>query len=133
MIDQNNVEPLCNLCGLTCVLGHDRIQDDPGCGPHGLIDQSVSGGYESTAGNGRGALDDMTWYRFSLCEFCLDWLFSQFKIAIKTGYYGGGCDDDEVPAWKPASQRVAEDDWRGMKKEFFEEHARRLSARNTKT
>ncbi len=42
--------------------------------PHGLVDASVQGGYESYH------LFDMSTYTFSLCEKCLRVLFNQFKI-----------------------------------------------------
>lgn len=141
-------DKLCNLCGLTCNIGP---KDSPASGPHGLIDAAVIGGYESTPGNGHGALDDMDRYRFSLCEFCLDWLFSQFKIPVAMDapmndfllQPGESIDDaldkrgwvqimevPQPPPWKPAAQRVAEDDWRQWKKEFYEEAARRAAARS---
>lgn len=117
--------PLCNLCALSCVLG-----DEPCRAPHGLVDVSVSGGYESTPGNGHGALDDCQRYTFSLCEFCLDWLFSQFKIQAATDNYMTG--EHEKP-WRPAAQRVAEDEWRRMKPEFRAEYERRLVARGCRS
>jgi hypothetical protein len=122
----DEVAPLCNLCGLTSVLGHE---DSPAAGPHGLIDCTVYGGYESTPGNGYGALDDCTKYTFSLCEFCLDWLFQQFvKPVAISGYAGEGAEQ-----WKPAASRVAEDDWREMKTEFRTEHERRAAARRSRS
>lgn len=143
-------DTLCNLCGLSCSLGP---KDSPAYGNHGLIDTTVIGGYESTPGNGWGALDDMDRYRFSLCEFCLDWLFSQFKIpvamdgpmndyllqpgeSIEDGLNKRGVvqlmEVPQPPPWKPAAQRVAEDDWRKMKQEFFEEAVKRSNARNNR-
>lgn len=62
----------CNLCGLSCMLGDSRQA--------GGICAIAEGGYFSTPGNGYGALDDMTQYRFQLCEFCLDWLFQKMQI-----------------------------------------------------
>jgi hypothetical protein len=70
---------LCNLCALSCDLPTGPA-DDPKPDPHGLIEKEVLGHYASTPGNGHGALDDTTAYKFSLCEWCLDWLFTQFKI-----------------------------------------------------
>jgi len=140
-------EILCNLCGLTCALGQGRWRDN-----HGLIDASVCGEYESTPGNGWGALDDMTRHRFSLCEFCLDWLFSQFRIPVavddpsddflvregetlmeaveKRGRAKYGPSDPEPP-WAPASVRVERDAWRVPKwiALFRAEKARRDAAR----
>jgi hypothetical protein len=145
MSEENDVS--CNLCGLSCVLGS---AGSPSRGPHGLIDATVSGGYESTPGNGCGALDDMTRHRFSLCEWCLDWLFVQFKIPVAVddpmndfvlregethddGLRRMGCvrlaGHQDVPQWRPAAQRVAEDEWRSAKVEFAAEKKRRDVAR----
>lgn len=145
----------CNMCGEPCELRiykeykvdektnqiicefDGEVVDDAA----GLIDCKVSGGYHSTAGNGYGALDDSTSYRFSLCEFCLDWLFDQFKIHPATSnyvadlfkihsatsdYVAGGISDEP---WKPAAKRVKEDDWRRMKEGFFKEYHRRAALR----
>jgi hypothetical protein len=124
-------EVLCNLCGLSCKFG---CKENEMFGPHGLIKQAVYGGYESTAGNGHGALDDTTGYRFSLCEFCLDWLFGKFKVPVETFEYDcfDGSDLMETEAWKPADQRVREEEWRKDKKEFFEEFEKRNKARSIK-
>ena len=62
----------CNLCGRS--MGLDDPSPDAAA-PHGLVNASAVGGYCSTPGNGSGALDDLDCYTFSLCEFCLDWLF----------------------------------------------------------
>jgi hypothetical protein len=117
-----NKDPICNMCGLSCTIGHvESIRE-----PSGLIDQSVSGGYPSTPGNGYGALDDTTSYRFSLCEFCLDWLFSQFTVLPTTSNY---MDGDDTGPFRPAQQRVAQDEWRKSKQEFYDEFKRRNKAR----
>ncbi len=121
---ESEPEHLCNLCGLTCSLGVSPHIDRRG----GLIEATISGGYESTPGNGYGALDDMTWYKFSLCEFCLDWLFSQFKIPVSTGEPGTLA--EVVPPWKPAAERVAEDKWRKWKTEFTFEALQRAMVRS---
>lgn len=121
-------DPICNLCGLSCVFEKDCY--GPGLDAiGGLINAKVDGGYESTPGNGHGALDDGTSYHFSLCEFCLDWLFSQFEIPVKVDCYMG---PEDIAAWRPAAQRVAEDDWRRMKDAFRTEYERRIVGRNTK-
>lgn len=109
----------CNMCGESCVIGWD---DD------GLIDCEVEGNYHSTPGNGDGALDDMTAYKFSMCEFCLDWLFCQFKIAPTVRDYVY----NQPETWKPAAERVANDDWRRMKDKFFAEYNRRNLLRGQK-
>ena len=114
----------CNLCGLSCVLrGSAADLSEHG----GLIAARVSGGYDSTPGNGCGALDDTTAYTFSMCEFCLDWLFAQFKIPVATTMYMDGDVPDEP--WRPAAERVATDGWRRMKDAFTVEAARRDAAR----
>ena len=96
---------------------------------HGMIDAHVSGGYESTPGNGHGALDDCTTYTFSLCEFCCDWLFQQFKIKPTiTDYCHGG--EKKKDEWRPASVRVRDDEWRRQKEEFYNEEVRRNFARS---
>ncbi len=119
---------LCNLCGLSLVLepnsGFSEI--------HGLVNCKVSGGYDSTPGNGSGALDDTHQYKFSLCEFCLDWLFIQFKIPVEISDYMGTGSNSQKLEWVSAENRVSNDDWRGMKKEFFEEFKKRNRARMKK-
>lgn len=69
----------CNLCGQSC-----HLPGAPDAGPHGLLEVSVNGSFDSTPGNGHGTLDDMTSYTFSVCEFCLDFLFSNMRIAPTT-------------------------------------------------
>jgi hypothetical protein len=107
----------------------------------GLLRQIVRGGYSSTAGNGDGALDDGTSYRFSLCEFCLDWLFAQFKVPVETSDYSINFSEDfsardtfdRDPVrepWEPAHVRVARDEWRRGKEQFCEEAERRSIARS---
>lgn len=61
---------LCNFCGETCVMNANNIYKDI-CG---LINCSVFGAFASDL------LDDETSYTFSLCEFCLEHLFSLFNI-----------------------------------------------------
>lgn len=114
----------CNLCGLPC-----GCEDDADMG---LVDAKVYGGYESTPGNGNGALDDCNVYTFSLCEFCLDWLFANCRIPPKIEHYSAfDVHDtmDEGTQFRPAGQRVAEDEWRRGKEAFFAEADRRTAAR----
>lgn len=123
----NKKETICNFCGLSCDLYGsipEEIRE-----PCGLIDAKVSGGYESTPGNGFGALDDCTQYKFSLCEWCLDWLFQQFQIPPAVNGIGAF---SGIEKWKPAAQRVKEDDWRSLKEEFRIEHERRNQARQNR-
>lgn len=122
MSDESNTERLCNLCGLSCWLREGQHVE-----LGGLIKATATGGYFSTPGNGVGALDDTVAYRFSLCEFCLDWLFGRFVVPVAVTDYM--LDDTPVEAWKPAAERVAADDWRKMKQEFTDEAARRAAAR----
>lgn len=109
---------LCNLCSLSCEIGeYDN---------YGLLNAEVSGGYESTPGNGNGALDDTMKYTFSLCEFCLDWLFTQFKIPVRMECY---MNSGPPEPFVPAKDRVISDNWRKMKDEFFTEWHKRNTAR----
>lgn len=118
--------PVCNRCGLSCALGP---RGDAG----GILRRTVTGGFESTPGNGSGALDDLQGYTFSLCEFCCDWLFQTFVIPVEenevsiTGERLISMDGEY--RWRPAAQRVEEDEWRRMKDEFRAEHSRREKAR----
>lgn len=134
---------LCNLCGESCSLG-PLWEGKLAFG--GLLNAQVVGGYNSTPGNGAGALDDMTRHNFSLCEFCLDWLFQQFKIplsvddpmndylmqegetmeeALDTRGFVQLLPRPQPESWRPAAQRVEEDEWRKSKEEFRKEYARR--------
>lgn len=111
-------EILCNLCGESCIVNnpHNKINI-------GLINETVTGGFESTPGNGYGALDDCTQYQFSLCEFCLDYIFSNCVIPIKTS--------DREPfepkdnPFIPATQRIFQDKWRRFKGESLNEIVKR--------
>jgi len=130
-ITQAPSPPLCNLCGLSC-----ELVDSGLCAGElgGLIDIAVDGGYESTPGNGHGALDDTKRYRFSLCEFCLDWLFGLFVVPVRVTEYAlsEGAPDrffQDEPPWVPARERVERDEWRRFKEEFRAEAARRDAAR----
>jgi len=117
---------LCNMCGLTTKLpisyGEDAFDHEYF---YGLIDATVQGGYESTPGCGlSGALDDLTNYKFSLCEFCLDHLFSKFVIPPQTS-----TGHAIAPDFLPAAQRVKEDYWRKDKEQWFLEQDKRSEAR----
>lgn len=123
--EATRAERFCNLCGLSCTVGKGSGGEDR---HGGLVKARVSGGYESTPGNGDGALDDCTSYGFDLCEWCCDWLFGQFKLPVRLGRYMGG-DADGEPPFRPAAQRVAEEDWRSQKDRFAAEYERRSAAR----
>ena len=114
----NQSDQLCNLCGHSCYFHCNSIG----------VNVSVSGAYYSTPGNGFGALDDMVGYQFSLCEFCLDWMFAQFKIPVKVDYQQIAYSPKEED-FKPAPQRVIEDDWRVNKEIFFKEATLRAESR----
>lgn len=62
------VKYLCNYCG------EDMISKDGIDNVLGLVDIKAQGCYSSVV------LQDLTTYQFSLCEICLDNLFSKFKI-----------------------------------------------------
>lgn len=122
--------PACNMCGLSCAISGPEgtlsvLEDEPGIehfiGSHFL----VTGGFESTAGNGLGALDDLDQYKFTLCEFCLDWLFEQFKVPPEVTHI---LDDVKVP-FRPAALRVQQDEWRKGIAQFQMEKSRRDKAR----
>jgi hypothetical protein len=110
----------------------------------GLIDAKVIGGYPSTPGNGDGALDDMTQYKFSLCEFCLDFLFTRFVVPPTVNCIGFApppyvCDgslndivEKEQEPFYSAEERVKNDEWRRGKKEFFQRKIERDIARKIK-
>jgi len=121
MFDKEDIK--CNLCGLSCMLG----TDDPFRGSHGLLNIEVIGGYDSTPGNGYGTLGDMSGYKFSFCEYCLDWIFKQCKVPIAVRDV---CSNTPEP-WRPAGQRVLEDEWRKDKTTFFEEEAKHNAARSS--
>lgn len=117
-------EPLCNFCGLTCTLPDPDAQDRA----YGLIHAKVQGGYSSTPGNGHGALDDLDTYSFSLCEFCLDHLFTQFVIPPRVQSHH----DDFPKPFRSACQRIAEDAWRRFNDESIEQLNERADARKAK-
>lgn len=118
-----NKDYTCNMCGLSCTL-----REEPYHASGGFINLRVSGGYESTPGNGNGTLDDLDQYTFSMCEWCIDNMFQQFKIPPRVQSYN--CDTTEQ--YVPAQERVLNESWRTFKKEFFDEYKKRHIARNTR-
>lgn len=110
--------PTCNWCGCSCMTkgGRNHIGEK----------FEVVGGYDSTPGNGEGALDDCSVYHFALCEFCLDHLFTLFRLPPEVNFSG------EAEPFRPAAQRVRVDEWRKGKDEFFVEQARRAAEREKK-
>ena len=114
------------MCGCSCdLVCSDGVTVDQRAG----LRAHISGGYHSTPGNGDGALDDGNVYRFALCEFCLDWLFSQFTTPVSVTGYDGHPEED---SWRPAVERVTTDDLRRDKERFFAEWGRRNRLRNAK-
>lgn len=114
-------EMFCNMCGKTCAMcldGDEYFENE------GLILAKVSGGYPSTPGNGDGALDDMTQYEFSICEFCLDFMFSNFVIPPKVSE-----NITKQMTFVPAEKRVAQDEWREDKDNFYKRKSERDFAR----
>jgi len=147
---EETTDVICNLCGESCSLGPVYGDGKEPYDYNGLIEETVVGGYNSTPGNGEGALDDMVRYSFSLCEFCLDWLFEQFIVPVAVDapmndylmQEGETMDEamekrgiiqlmeaPQPPPWKSAAQRVTEDDWRQTKEKFFKEANRRTRKR----
>lgn len=114
-------DKLCNMCGLTTKLKHQGTLDHNQF--YGLINATVEGGYESTPGNGEGALDDTSTYTFSLCEFCLDHIF---KNAVIPPIVDNGQEKED---FRPAAQRVEEDHWRNYPEPFLTESTKRDEAR----
>lgn len=118
-------DKLCNLCGLPRWVGYTETD-----GELGGVAMRAEGGYYSTPGNGSGALDDMTVYCFALCEFCLDFMFSQFVIPVDVE-----CRLDESghkTEWRPAMNRVLDRTFRPQSSDitaFVTEKARRDAAR----
>lgn len=115
------IDPICNMCGYSCRLS-DNWEDDV----NGLF-CSVEGRYSSTPGNGYGALDDCSSYKFALCEFCLDWMFTQFKIPVQVINTLNNVVENK---FRSAIQRVAEDDWRKDEEGFYQEYLKRANARS---
>ena len=62
----------CNKCGSSCMIDNGPNFKEFG----GIIEKEVWGGYGSKLG-------DMTGYKFSLCETCLDALFNTFIIPVE--------------------------------------------------
>jgi hypothetical protein len=81
-------ELLCNLCG------GPMCPDVPNSNsqiPHGLEEQMVIGGYDSTH------LLDLHFYSFAFCEECLRKLFMQCKIPPKVERLASGKTTEEIP------------------------------------
>jgi len=127
--------PDCNLCGLSCAFKGPECQIPLEEGEWPIVDHFIgshfiiTGGYESTAGNGLGALDDLMQYKFALCEFCIDWLFEQFKVPPHVSCL---MENKEEP-FRPAALRVQQDEWRKGIAQFQMEKSRRDKARREKT
>lgn len=151
MMEDDNIKYVCNLCEESCSLGLSGPLGSDELEYGGLLNVEAVGGYNSTPGNGSGTLDDMTVYKFSLCEFCLDWLFQQFKVPVSVREVMNDFlmqEDDTVDEamarhdliqlskrpeplpWRSAAQRVNEDEWRRFKEEFRTEYDRRALLRN---
>lgn len=71
---------LCNQCGEDCKV-YEGKDDVEGSYAYGLIKAEVTGGYFSPA------LKDDTFYRFDICEKCLQKMFDQFSIPVTKKYF----------------------------------------------
>lgn len=102
---KSNQDKLCNWCGMSMCLWSDEEVENIGVSPYpmGLVNQTLYGHSLSHPGIGRGTLDDDSSYTFSLCEFCLDHMFQQFKVPPMTSRYVHGMMDIGFVA---AEQRV---------------------------
>ena len=68
------VDVRCNKCGDSLIPPSERSVERAGNPPlYGLVEQTVSGGFESTA------LHDLEHYTFSICEPCLKEMFDGFR------------------------------------------------------
>jgi hypothetical protein len=73
---------VCNRCGGCLCPSVESLNREI---PHGLVDVTVSGGYDSPA------FSDGTTYQFSICETCLRALFDGFKLPpMISDYMDGG-------------------------------------------
>lgn len=59
-----------------CTGDISRFEDGINTGDYGVVDVTYVGGYYSKH------LDDLSEYKFSLCEKCLSELFASFKIPV---------------------------------------------------
>lgn len=84
----------CNQCG-------EPLCPKPNDGPHGMVEASVSGGYDSPH------LLDLTGYTFSLCEKCLRQLFDGFKVPPKVVNY-----HDDLANYAEEQERYRRWQWR---------------------
>ncbi len=120
----------CNLCGLPC----DEDAGGNKMGDLGLIDARVRGEY------GSDALVDFMEYRFSLCEWCLDWLFDQFKVPMVVTDWDepykavrkDGTPNPPPEPWVPAIKRFSTEPRYDKERvaKIFAEYERRLAARS---
>jgi len=64
---------LCNMCGRSCLKGQiQQLKEE-----YGLTHCVVNGGFFSSV------LQDMTAYKFDLCEECLVDIFKKFTIPVE--------------------------------------------------
>jgi hypothetical protein len=91
-------EYLCNACGGSLLpeypewwlrMHGGREKGGNHNTPHGLVDASVTGGYDSKH------IFDMTTYEWSMCEKCLRAMFETFKIPPRVDVYNGGAEPYE--------------------------------------
>lgn len=98
---------VCNKCGDCLCPPIGTMNQDA---PHGLVEATVSGGYDSRH------LFDTTNYSFSLCELCLRNLFNECAVPPKISHYMG-------PGWKTYQEdRVMWEDRLWEESEAFMAH-----------
>lgn len=123
-------EALCNLCSLPCAF--DTEIEPSARGAYGL-GAVAQGHYQSSPGAGAGALDDGVAYSFNLCEWCLDWLFSNFRRPPSMHNYLGDCKSKIDEPYEPAELRARRrHEGDTLYAYFVEEHARRRAARRAR-
>lgn len=108
---------VCNMCGESTILALEPVVDIGG-----LDNCEVIGGYFSSA------LEDCSKYKFSICEFCLDYLFERFKIPPKIF-----CTiDGDYRKFTTAKERFQTSNQKKLATEFFEEYEKRNKVRTMK-
>ncbi len=135
---------ICNMCGLDCKIielvpqkidcerkvctetDQKLHQQAPDLEDGGAMKIVAKGTYHSTPGAGWGALDEAHTYSFVLCEFCLDYLFTQMQITPRVRNING-----QTIKFFSAQERIARDTEkeRPMTLRFLEEFWNRKVAR----
>jgi hypothetical protein len=85
---------------------------------YGLVENTVSGGYHSTA------LSDGCRYKFSLCERCLATLFDSFLLPVEV--------TDPTSPWASKAAKEREEKNQVLREEFNQEILRKREARKAR-